>query len=137
MGDEPHSSTGGRSESDFDLGRLVKRIPERLSLEPGAVIFAEGDRAEHMYLIVEGQVRLSMNGEPVAMEQAGGFVGEMALIGHRRRSATATALSACELAPLDRDAFLELLREQPEFALLIMSVQADRLRLANDILSSI
>ncbi len=120
----------------MELSQLFNQVPERESFHAGTVIFTEGDPAQTMYLIVEGQVRLSLQGEPMAMAVAGGFVGEMALIDKSPRSATATALTDCVLAPIDRDRFLDMLRTTPEFALLVMAVLTDRLRLANEILAS-
>lgn len=137
MHGDPGNRTAAEAGLTFELAEFIEGIPERRSFAKGSVIFAEEDVADYMYLIVSGQVRLSMHGEPMAMEQAGGFVGEMALIGQRKRSATATAMTDCEMAPLSKDAFLDMLRNQPEFALHVMAVLADRLRLTNEILASI
>ena len=121
----------------MDLDQLTRRLPERQSFPAGTDIFKEGDAATHMYLVVEGQVKLTIRGESMGMESEGGIIGEMALIDLAQRSATAIAVTDCVLAPLDRDQFVNMLREAPEFSLHVMSVLADRLRLANEILASI
>jgi len=121
----------------MDYSGIIEDLGEREYFAAGSRIFSEGEPAEKMYLILSGQVRLSIAGEAMAMEFAGGFIGEMALIDQRPRSATATALQDCELAPLNRSGFLELIREQPEFALHVMSGLAERVRLANEILSAV
>ena len=121
----------------MELKTLIRHVRERASFDAGELIFKEGDEADVMYLVVEGQVRLSINDEPMGVESAGGVIGEMALIDYGKRSATATALTDCTLVPLDREQFVDMLRETPEFSLHVMSVLADRLRLANDILASI
>ena len=121
----------------LDLEQLIRRLPERQSFPAGTVIFSEGESANEMYLVIEGQVKLSINGEPMGMEVEGGIIGEMALIDLAQRSATATAVTDCILAPLDRSKFVSMLRETPEFSLHVMSVLADRLRLANDILAAV
>jgi len=90
-----------------------------------------------MYLVIEGQVRLTVKGESMSTEVPGGIIGEMALIDSGTRSATATAITDCTLASIDREEFVSLLKQKPEFSLHVMSVLADRLRLANDILAAI
>ena len=56
----------------------------------------------------------------------------MALIDGAPRSATAVANEACELVRIDRDAFRQLVRQNPDFALEVMHVMAKRLRQMNE-----
>ena len=62
-------------------------------------------------------------------------VQAMALIDTKPRSATATAVSACKLAPIDERRFLFLVQQTPFFALHVMRVMASRLRAMDDTLS--
>ncbi len=121
----------------MELKQLIRGLSERQSVPAGEVIFHEGESATTMFLILEGQVKLSIRGESMGIESAGGIIGEMALINLALRSATATAVTDCVLVPLDREQFVNMLRETPEFSLHVMAVLADRLRLANDILASV
>lgn len=121
----------------MDLETMKRQVKGRASFEAGDVIFSEGEDADKMYLVIEGQVRLTVNGEPMSTEVPGGIIGEMALIDSGTRSATATAITDCTLAPIDQEKFVSLLQQKPEFSLHVMSVLADRLRLANDILAAI
>lgn len=121
----------------MELEQIVRRLPKPKSVAAGSVIFREGESADVMYVVVEGQVKLTINGESMGMEVKGGIIGEMALIDLAQRSATAVAVTDCQLAPLDRDQFVAMLSEAPEFSLHVMSVLADRLRLANEILATV
>jgi CRP/FNR family cyclic AMP-dependent transcriptional regulator len=56
----------------------------------------------------------------------------MALLDSDDRSATATAMTDCVLAPIDVHSFKMLIQHTPDFALHVMNVLADRLRLANE-----
>jgi len=60
--------------------------------------------------------------------EPGGMFGEMALIEHLPRSATAIAVSASRLSPIDQRRFLFLVQHHPFFALEVMQVLAHRLR---------
>jgi CRP/FNR family transcriptional regulator, cyclic AMP receptor protein len=94
----------------------------------GETIFVEGDEGRHMYVVLEGSVRLSVTGRTLEKVAKGGVFGEMALIDAAPRSATATALTACSLVPLTAQRFKALVKESPDFAIEIMRVMAARLR---------
>ncbi len=94
----------------------------------GTVIFLERDPAEVMYVIISGEVELTLHGEPLGTEVEGGIIGEMAMINSATCGATATALTEVKLARLDRDQVKALIDENTEFALHVMAVMANRLR---------
>ena len=92
------------------------------------VIFSERDPADVMYVIFSGEVELTLRGEPLGAEAEGGIIGEMAMINSATRSATATTLSKVRLAKVDKERFRELVNNNGEFSLHVMSVLANRLR---------
>lgn len=94
----------------------------------GTVIFLERDPAEVMYVIISGEVELSLHGEPLGTESEGGIIGEMAMINSATCGATATALTEVKLARLDRDQVKALIDKNTDFALHVMAVMANRLR---------
>ena len=101
-----------------------------------AVIFSERDSADVMYIVISGDIELTLFNEPLGMESAGGMIGEMAMLGPKAtRSATATALTKVKLARLNRDQFRAFVGENNEFALHIMAVLANRLIVANSIIA--
>lgn len=101
-----------------------------------AVIFSEGDPADEMYVIVSGEVGLTLHGETVGTEREGSIFGEMAMINSATRSDTATALSEVRLARMDRERFRQLVNENSEFSFHVMSVLANRLRAIDDYIST-
>lgn len=94
----------------------------------GATIFREGDSGDRMYVVLYGEVALSINGRCVETIGSGGILGEMALVDSGPRSATATAVNAAQLAPITAQRFTLLVQNKPEFALQIMRLLAARLR---------
>jgi len=100
------------------------------------VIFSERDPADVMYVIISGEVELTLHGEPLGAEREGGIIGEMAMIDSATRSATATALSKVKLARLDRDEFKALIADNTEFSLHVMAVLANRLRAVDQYIST-
>lgn len=94
----------------------------------GEVIFREGELGEVMYVVLEGQVELKLEGVTVNQVGAGEIFGEMALVDDSNRSATAHAATNCTLAIIDKARFETYVREKPDFATHVMAVMAERLR---------
>jgi len=100
------------------------------------VIFSERDPADVMYVILSGEIELTLHGEPLGAEGEGGIIGEMAMIDSATRSATATTLGKVKLARLDRDELKALITGNPEFSLHVMAVLANRLRAVDQYIST-
>ena len=95
------------------------------------VIFTEGAPAEALYVIISGEVELSLRGESLGTEKIGGIIGEMAITPSAERSTTATALTDVKLAHLTRYQLNKLMTKNTEFSLQVMAVLANRLRAVN------
>jgi CRP-like cAMP-binding protein len=108
---------------------LLPNDAQLTTLSEGEVIFAQGDRGELMYVVVEGEAQILIEGKVVETVGPGGILGEMALIDAEARSATALTKTRCILIPIDEKAFIDLVTRQPEFALQVMRVLAYRLRM--------
>jgi CRP-like cAMP-binding protein len=100
------------------------------------VIYPEGKPADHLYVILSGEVALSLHGNALEVEKQGGLIGEMALFESATRSATATALTEVRLARLDRDQLAGMMNESTEFSLQLMTVLANRLRAVNQLVAT-
>ena len=57
----------------------------------GEIVFEQGDDADGVYIVQEGEIELLLDNVLVGLEQAGGIIGEMAMIEESTRSATARA----------------------------------------------
>ena len=97
----------------------------------GGVIFREGEDADELFVIKSGYVRIQIGNRVVADLTADTIFGEMALIDDEPRSATALAITDVELAPVSEKQFLFLVSQTPYFALKVMRVLAQRLRVTN------
>ncbi len=116
----------------MNLQEMFRDWEDIVEFPKKTVIFSERDAADYMYVVISGDVELTLLGEPLGMEGPGGMIGEMAMIHSiANRSATATTLTKVKLARLDRDRFKKLVGENADFALHIMEVLANRLIVAN------
>ncbi len=102
-----------------------------LKLDPGQVIFAEGERGHEMFIVRTGTVDLKVGDTAVETVGQGGVFGEMALVDPAPRSATAVAGPGCSLVLVEERSFNDLLRRVPGLGLEIMRVMARRLRRAS------
>lgn len=105
--------------------------------EPDTILFEEGDPGDALYLLAAGLVKLSKvdlggHEKTLALLQPPEFFGEMALLGHATRSATAVTLSSVEAHLLFQDDFTRLLAEYPAISLNLTTTLANRLRGMDD-----
>ena len=98
----------------------------RAEIPAGSTIFAENDPPTTAFLIERGEVEVStvQRGERTILGHLGPgmLLGEMAVIDNSPRTATARALTACTLTPIDRRQFAErLAAADPVVRALLMS----------------
>jgi CRP-like cAMP-binding protein len=99
------------------------------TIAQGKPLFMEGQTSDRVYLLVEGEVTLLRGRKQLDVVKAGEIIGELAMITHQPRSATALARHACNALSLDAKQFQRALQQTPEFALMLMSIMVSRLRL--------
>ena len=79
-------------------------------------------------------MRIQIGNRTMADLATDNIFGEMALIDSEPRSATAMAITDVELVPISEKQFLFLVSQTPYFALKLMRVLAQRLRVTNKVL---
>ncbi|MDH4211596.1 MAG: Crp/Fnr family transcriptional regulator [candidate division WOR-3 bacterium] len=104
-------------------------------LQPGDILFNEGDRGEIMYLIREGKIKITKGKgdeeKTLAVLKEGDFFGEMAIIDGSPRSAGAVAVTPVSLLVIDKESFKEKLRENPLIEYMLETLTR-RLRTADE-----
>jgi len=111
----------------MDIRQLFDASDNVEEFQPGDVIFKEGDQAHHMYVVLQGDIELRVGDRAVGRSHAGDIMGEMAIVGSHKRTATAVATSPCRLVPVTERRFVLLVQEQPYFALHVMKILTDRI----------
>lgn len=91
----------------------VGRIVSELFLSPGQVVVRQGTPGDTMYVVVQGEVGVQVDGLEVTTLHAGEHFGEMALIDHEPRSASIVAKGFGHLLAIDRDTFREFCVKEP------------------------
>lgn len=113
----------------MQLLEMFRNWEDQVTYPKEAVIFRNGDEADYLYVVIEGEVELRIGHEPLAAEIAGGVFGEMALV-EAKRSADAVTIRPSRLARVTRAQFRDLVRDTPDLAIHLIAVVANRLRVA-------
>ena len=104
-------------------------------LNPGEVLFEEGDKGEVMYLIREGKIKITKGkGEDekvLAVLKEGDFFGEMSIIESAPRSASAIAVTPVSLLVIDKETFKSKIKENPLIEY-VLETLSRRLRTADE-----
>jgi voltage-gated potassium channel len=91
----------------------------------GETIVRAGDPAHSMYFIAAGEVEVALKKERLRLG-VGQFFGEVAVLRRARRSATATALTRCNLLVLSAQDLHALMQRDPRVAARIDDVVEKR-----------
>jgi CRP/FNR family cyclic AMP-dependent transcriptional regulator len=96
-------------------GRKLLAVPKKQS------IFTQGDRADAVFYIQTGKVRLSVVSKAgkeatIGMLTEETFFGEGALAGQMLRMGSAVAITDCELLRIDKKAMMEALHREHTFS---------------------
>lgn len=112
---------------------LVKRERNTKRYTAGDVIFAEGDKGKDCFYVLEsGEVDISNHKKFLETVQTGGFFGEMGMVNHKPRSATAVAKTDCVVVEVNEGDFYFMIQHSPFFALEMMQVLSERVRRNTD-----
>ena len=115
-----------------ELDRLQSEL-EVLKLKAGDILLREGERGEHLYVIVTGELEILMgpgqeNELILNIIHPGEYIGEMSLLQpDGLRTTSARAHTDMVLLSMSRLQFKELLNRHPELAKSMISVLSQRL----------
>ncbi|MGJ3246413.1 MAG: Crp/Fnr family transcriptional regulator [Elainellaceae cyanobacterium] len=108
------------------------------SYREGELIIIEGDRLPTcLHAVVSGQIRVSKTattGKETILRvlSAGDIFAAPALVGTGIAPATVTAMTACQILRVNRDALLQMIQRSPDVALRMMMVFNHRLQQLHD-----
>ncbi len=118
-------------------GKTFKSYP------PKHTVFSQGDKADAVYYVQDGKVKLtvvSAQGKEavVGVLAADHFFGEQCLTGQIVRTTTATVLEEARVVRIARAKMIETLREEPAFsALFLKYILSHSLRVEEDLVDQL
>ena len=96
-------------------GRKVLSVPRK------ETIFTQGDKADAVFYIQSGKVRLTVVSQAgkeatIGIVSEGTFFGEGSLAGQLLRMGSAAAMTDCEILRVDKKSMMEALHREPAFS---------------------
>jgi hypothetical protein len=76
--------------------------PEIRRVKAGELLTEQGEESDELYLLLDGVLRVDVDGEEIAEIGPGAILGERAIIESGRRTASLTAVTRCRVAVADR-----------------------------------
>jgi CRP-like cAMP-binding protein len=104
-------------------------------VEKGEILFFQSDSSESAYIVRTGNISIILNSpdgrEMVINEMHGGdLFGELGILTKRPRSTSAIARTKSELLVIPRQAFVSVIEQEPQLALRMLEVTAQRLQMS-------
>jgi CRP/FNR family cyclic AMP-dependent transcriptional regulator len=117
--------------SRSELLELAK-VSEDMEVEEGKVLTREGKSGSEFFVIVDGEVSVTKNGQEIRTLGPGDFFGEIALLEDTPRTATVLAKSPLRFFVLTRQSFRSLLAHQPELERKVLAALEERVRATSE-----
>ncbi len=106
----------------------VAKAADEIMMTEGSLIVDQGQTGREAFVILSGEVTIKRSGRKVATLGAGDVVGELSLLDHGPRSASAICATDCTLLVIDQRRFVSVLNDVPSIAYKLMGVLASRIR---------
>ena len=107
--------------------RRISSLMTRIDRPAGQVLTREGEHGSEFFIVLEGEVEVRQADRVIATRRPGEYVGEIALLDKRPRTASVVATTPVSVEVLSRREFVSLLAEAPELSEQIMATMARRL----------
>ena len=125
--------------SDLDVISLIAlaRASRFQRVEKGQILFFQSDPSELAYIVRSGNISIILNSpdgrEMVINEMhSGDLFGELGILTKKSRSTSAIARTKSELLVIPRQAFLNVIENEPKLALRILEITASRLQMSSE-----
>ena len=110
---------------------------DSVKIAKGSILFKEGDEGEHLYVIIDGKLKLGTSSGDgrenlLSILGPGEMFGELSLFDPGPRTSTATAVTDAKLLSLGHEKVIPWLKQHPEVSLQLLTRLSQRLRRTNE-----
>lgn len=114
----------------FDRKEIARlgALAEEVDAPPAKVLMRQGEDGGDLMVVVRGRVAIERDGKRLNTMGPGDFFGEIALVAHGPRTATATTEEPTTLLVINHRDFHSLMDEFPEVATQVLNALANRVR---------
>jgi len=109
-----------------DAKDMLARRGHRKVFAAGETIIRSGERGRELYVIRRGEVVIRVGSQELARLGPGEFVGELALLTGKERTANIIAITETEVFEIDEHMFKDVIQGEPKIAEEISRIVAER-----------
>ena len=119
------------------IGRKLLSVPKKRA------IFSQGDKADAVFYVQKGRVRLSVVSKSgkeatIGIVHEGEFIGEGALAGQVLRMSSANAMTPCELLRVEKKVMMDALHREHSFShMFVTYLLARNIRFQEDLVDQL
>ena len=122
---------------DDAAAESLRASMDTVKIAKGSILFKEGDDGEHLYVIIEGKLKLGTSSGDgrenlLSILGPGEMFGELSLFDPGPRTSTATAVTDAKLLSLSHEKVIPWLKQNPEVSLQLLTRLSQRLRRTNE-----
>jgi CRP-like cAMP-binding protein len=107
---------------------------KKLTLKKDQVLFSESSSQETLYIILSGKMEVYKKQKQIAIRETGDFLGEMALLESKPRSASVRAFTDASVLEIDKKTFFDFFAPNPKVVWEILKVISARNRADLDVI---
>lgn len=125
-----------------NLTKAFENIKAVRSYEKNSNIYTQSENANCFYYLKKGRVRIfitSRNGgeKTLSIVKSGNIFGEAAFFDGQPRMSSASAVVRCELAAVNKDMLINIIKASPQTAMELFRIQAQTIRMLSSQLDSV
>ncbi len=106
----------------------IAKAGDEIVMTAGTVIVDQGQTGREAFVVLSGEVSVKRNNRKISTLGPGAVVGELSLLDHGPRTASAMCETDCELLVIDQRHFRAVLDQVPTLSHKIMASLATRIR---------
>jgi CRP/FNR family cyclic AMP-dependent transcriptional regulator len=106
----------------------IARAGDEITMTAGTVIVDQGQTGREAFVVLDGQITVKRAGRKINTIGPGAVVGELSLLDHGPRTATAVCDTECQLLVIDQRHFRSVLEDVPSLAVKMLAALAARIR---------
>ena len=105
----------------------VASVADEIDLRAGKELTRQGRPGREFFVLIEGEADVRKNGRKIATMKGGDFLGEIALVSSKPRTATVVATTPVRVLVLTERSFKRLLERSPSIQMKVLQALAERI----------
>ncbi|RLE24499.1 MAG: hypothetical protein DRJ50_04565 [Actinobacteria bacterium] len=106
----------------------VAKASDEITMTAGTLVVDQGQTGREAFVVLDGNVTVKRNNRKIATLGPGSVVGELSLLDHGPRTATAVCETDCTLLVIDQRRFLGVIDDVPSISHKLLAALASRIR---------